>query len=206
MRSTSTKRPWSSTRRRSRTPAPTCWPHRATRSVFDGSNSFDRDGTIASYRWDFSDRDEPATDRVVTRTYAAPGVYSARLTVTDDSGAINGVDQDELAIRINHAPVANAGHDQFTSSNVVAFDGSASADADGDALVYSWDFGDGSAPVGGVRATHTYADGGTYPVVLDGRRRHRARQRQGLGRHHRQDRPPAGRRCRRQSRGLRAAT
>lgn len=134
--------------------------------VFDAANSFDRDGSIAGYRWDFSDRDEPAAERAVTRTYAEPGIYSARLTVTDGSGAINGVAQDELAIRINHMPVANAGHDMFTANNVVAFDGSASADADGDALVYSWDFGDGTPPAGGVRASHVYADGGTYPVVL----------------------------------------
>ena len=134
--------------------------------VLDASNSFDRDGAIATYRWDFSDRDEPATDRVVTRSYAAPGVYSARLTVTDDSGAINGVAQDEVAIRINHAPVANAGRDVFTSSNTLSFDGSAAADADGDALIYSWDFGDGTPPAGGARVTHTYVDGGTYPVVL----------------------------------------
>ena len=83
----------------------------------------------------------------------------------------------------------------------------ASADADGDALVYSWDFGDGSPPAGGVRATHTYAEGGTYPVVLtvdDGT---------GLAQRHRRsaaitvkiDRPPVADR-RRQPRGLRAAT
>ena len=42
----------------------------------------------------------------MVRAYAAPGVYTAQLTVTDDSGAINAVDQDEVEIRINHAPVA----------------------------------------------------------------------------------------------------
>ena len=134
--------------------------------VLDAGNSFDRDGSIASHRWEFSDGAGAATGRTVTRTYPQPGVYGARLTVTDDSGAINAVDQDEVAIRVNHAPVANAGRDVFTSSNVVSFDGSASADADGDALVYRWDFGDGSPPAGGVKVTHTYAEGGTYPVVL----------------------------------------
>ena len=102
----------------------------------------------------------------MTRTYAEPGVYRARLLVADDSGAINGLDQDELTIRINHQPVADAGSDQFTSDNTIDFDAGASADADGEALVYRWDFGDGSPPAGGVRSTHTYANGGTYPVVL----------------------------------------
>lgn len=134
---------------------------------FDALNSSDPDGSIASFRWDFSDIPEPAVGREVTRTYEAPGIYSARLTVTDSSGTVNGVAQDQVTVRVNHAPVANAGADVFTAASTVAFDGAASADADGDALVYSWDFGDGSPPAGGVRAVHTYpAGGGTYPVVL----------------------------------------
>ncbi len=146
--------------------------------TLDGSSSFDEDGKITSWRWDFSDRSDPVEGRTVTRTYAAPGVYAARLTVTDDSGAINGVAQDEVAIRINHQPVANAGKDITSSSTDISFDASASADADGDALVYSWDFGDGSPPGAGVRTTHSYAEGGSYPVVLtvdDGTGLHNAR-------------------------------
>ncbi|HET6518424.1 MAG TPA: PKD domain-containing protein, partial [Geminicoccaceae bacterium] len=123
-------------------------------------------GRIADYRWDFSDREGFTPGREVGRTYDAPGVYTARLTVTDDSGAINATARDEVVIRINHAPVASAGSDVFTSSNTVTFDASRSADADGDPLTYRWDFGDGTPPAGGVRVTHTYADGGTYPVIL----------------------------------------
>ncbi|MEK0086023.1 PKD domain-containing protein [Benzoatithermus flavus] len=134
--------------------------------TLDAGNSFDPDGRIASHRWDFSDLPEPAAGRTVKRTYQAPGVYGARLTVTDDSGASNGVAQDEVAIRINHTPVAQAGEDVLAAGSTIAFDGSTSTDADGDPLVHSWDFGDGSPPASGVRVTHTYADGGTYPVVL----------------------------------------
>ena len=102
----------------------------------------------------------------MVRAYAAPGVYTAQLTVTDDSGAINPVDQDELEIRINHAPVAEAGPDIVTGESTITFDGSGSADADGDPLTYVWDFGDGSAAQSGTRVSHTYAEGGIYPVVL----------------------------------------
>ena len=77
--------------------------------TFDAGNSFDPDGEIATWRWDFSDQGEPTFSRQVVRAYAAPGVYTAQLTVTDDSGAINAVDRDEVEIRINHAPVASAG-------------------------------------------------------------------------------------------------
>jgi rhamnogalacturonyl hydrolase YesR len=56
----------------------------------------------------------------------------------------------------------------FTSSatNLVAsFDGSTSKDPDGTVTGYAWNFGD-STTGSGVKPTHTYAAGGTYPVSL----------------------------------------
>lgn len=47
----------------------------------------------------------------------------------------------------------------------VDFDGSKSNDVNGDALTYSWDFGDGTTG-SGANASHTYADEGTYTVTL----------------------------------------
>ncbi len=132
----------------------------------DGGNSFDLDGTISAWRWDFSDDEAIESEREIVRAYREPGIYTARLTVTDDSGAINATDQDEVVIRINHAPVAAAGPDRNVGDTTLTFDASQSADADGDALTYRWDFGDGTPPAGGVQVTHTYATGGAYPVVL----------------------------------------
>ena len=155
------------------------------------------------HRWDFSDQPEPTVGQQVVRAYTAPGVYTAQLTVTDDSGAINAVDQDELEIRINHAPVAEAGPDIVTGQSTITFDGSGSADADGDPLTYRWDFGDGSPAAAGARVAHTYAEGGIYPVVLtvdDGTGLSNASDRASLDADHQ---PAAGRRCRRQPGGLR---
>jgi PKD repeat protein len=134
--------------------------------AFDAANAFDPDGGALTYRWDFSDQAEPSFGPQVVRAYTAPGVYNAQLTVTDDSGAINAVDRDEVEIRINHQPVASAGADITTWQTNISFDGSASADADGDALTYVWDFGDGTPPGAGAVVTHTYAEGGSYPVTL----------------------------------------
>ena len=53
---------------------------------FNGSSSFDTDGTIASYAWTFGDG-ATATGATAARTYAAAGTYTARLTVTDNQGA-----------------------------------------------------------------------------------------------------------------------
>ena len=66
----------------------------------------------------------------------------------------------------NIRPVANAGGPYSgDEDSVITFDGSKSDDDDGDALTYSWDFGDGSTG-SGVSPTHTYTAGGTYTVTL----------------------------------------
>ncbi len=132
----------------------------------NGCNSSDPDGTGPAFRWDFSDVEAKAAGCETVRHYDRPGTYTARLTVTDRSGALNGIAQDTVAIRINAPPVASAGPDILSGGTVIGFDGSASADADGDPLTFRWDFGDGSPAGGGVRVTHTYAEGGSYPVSL----------------------------------------
>jgi hypothetical protein len=48
----------------------------------------------------------------------------------------------------------------------VRFDASASSDPDGSVRSYTWNFGDGSRPGGGVSPTHSYRKAGTYEVTL----------------------------------------
>ncbi|MBN1861529.1 MAG: PKD domain-containing protein [Candidatus Thermoplasmatota archaeon] len=50
---------------------------------FDGSGSFDHEGIIVSYEWDFGDG-ATATGVTATHTYAAAGIYQVTLTVTDN--------------------------------------------------------------------------------------------------------------------------
>jgi PKD repeat protein len=54
---------------------------------FDGWTSSDPDGTIASHSWSFGDG-ATASGGTATHTYAAPGTYSATLTVMDNAGAV----------------------------------------------------------------------------------------------------------------------
>jgi VCBS repeat-containing protein len=54
--------------------------------TFDGSGSFDVDGTIVAYDWDFGDGGT-GTGVSPSHTYAAAGTYTVTVTVTDDDGA-----------------------------------------------------------------------------------------------------------------------
>jgi PKD repeat protein len=53
--------------------------------TFDGSGSSDPDGTIISYDWDFGDGGT-GTGVAPTHSYAASGLYTVALTVTDEAG------------------------------------------------------------------------------------------------------------------------
>jgi cyanophycinase len=65
--------------------------------TFDGSGSYDPDGTITSYEWDFGDNNT-AAGMIVTHTYAGTGTYTATLTVTDNGGL---TDDDTAIITVN---------------------------------------------------------------------------------------------------------
>jgi hypothetical protein len=53
---------------------------------FSGAQSFDPDGTIASYAWDFGDGTS-GVGRETSHVYVTPGNYTATLTVVDQEGA-----------------------------------------------------------------------------------------------------------------------
>ncbi|WP_165390189.1 PKD domain-containing protein [Thalassococcus sp. S3] len=134
--------------------------------LFDAGHSFDPDGELSSYRWEFDDLGAPLDSAAVERAYETPGVWSAQLVVTDDSGVLNATATDTKTIRVNHPPVAEAGAPIETEVLFVTLDASGSSDADGDALIYRWDFGDGSPPAFGEVVDHAYPRSGVFPVTL----------------------------------------
>ena len=60
---------------------------------FDASDSYDPDGSIDSYAWNFGDGGI-ASGVMTSRAYAAEGIYTVVLTVTDNDGATGADDQD----------------------------------------------------------------------------------------------------------------
>jgi|Deesub1362A_J573_1020465.scaffolds.fasta_scaffold06767_4 hypothetical protein len=79
------------------TPSTTSTPPKALASVtptiiyegesvsFSAAGSFDPDGSIVTYAWDFGDG-STATQTTVTHTYSASGNYTVMLTVKDNDG------------------------------------------------------------------------------------------------------------------------
>lgn len=59
----------------------------------DANGSSDPDGTIASYSWNFGFGLPTVQGATAQYTYATPGTYRVRLTVTDDDGAFTRLDQ-----------------------------------------------------------------------------------------------------------------
>ncbi len=68
---------------------------------FDGSGSFDSDGTIVNYAWDFGDGNT-GSGITVTHAYSQAGNYKVTLTVTDDGGLTASATYD---VQIEMAPV-----------------------------------------------------------------------------------------------------
>lgn len=76
-------------------------PHAASAPAtidFDGSASFDPDGEIVEYQWDFGDGSREFL-QTVRHVYSSSGTFRAKLTVTDDKG-VTGTAEKLIAIGI----------------------------------------------------------------------------------------------------------
>jgi len=116
--------------------------------LFDGSESFDHEGTIVSYVWDFGDG-STATGVTTTHTYDASGIYLTTLTVTDNA---SNTDTETVWVFINaenHPPRTPWLLGRRNGENDTAYRYTFWAtDPDGDDLYYYLNWGD------------TYWDGG----------------------------------------------
>jgi chitodextrinase len=58
-------------------------------AAFDGTNSFDPDGKVVGWTWDFGDG-QRADGANVEHTFLSQGVYTVHLTVVDQMGVRSG--------------------------------------------------------------------------------------------------------------------
>ena len=127
--------------------------------VLDGSAST---GTITSYAWDENGVAKGSTATLILSGLSS-GTHTFRLTVTDSSGDTA---TDTVTIRVNAAPIANAGPDQnITLGDSVTLNGSGSTDDFG-IVSYAWSESSIPINVSGVSPAVLISNAGTYTVTL----------------------------------------
>jgi hypothetical protein len=114
--------------------------------ILDGSASHDVDKNALTYQWALTTKPAGSAAALANSTTAMPnfvadvaGQYVGQLIVND--GTVSSA-PDTVTIMAgvgNTAPVANAGPDQIVAiGTTVMLDGTASRDADGNALIWKW--------------------------------------------------------------------
>jgi PKD repeat protein len=128
------------------------------------STSTDVDGTIVTYDWDFGDGPH-GSGATTSHVYPTGGTYPVTLTVTDNDGDVTSTTGG--SVTVTDPPPNNPPTAAFGSSVALrqASFTSTSTDSDGSIVSSSWDFGDLTSG-SGTAPQHTYANPGTYIVVL----------------------------------------
>ncbi|UCG68775.1 MAG: PKD domain-containing protein, partial [Thermoplasmata archaeon] len=110
--------------------------------TFDGSGSYDDDGTVSSYEWDFDDGDT-SSDQITEHQFAEDGEYNVTLTVLDEDGA-NHTDWIIITITNRNPDILNVTTTpEFPKINEPV-DFKVIASDDGQIVKYEWNFGDGT--------------------------------------------------------------
>jgi PKD repeat protein len=141
--------------------------------IFYAYYSYDPDGYITGYRWDFDNDglfDTNWSEHVfVTHKYLEPGNYTVKLQVMDDAGA-TATDLHNITIIPLEPPLelpiaeANGPYEDYTNE-IINFSSNGSYDPDGVIVNYTWDFGDNVTSYL-ENPTHAYKKPGAYLVIL----------------------------------------
>jgi PKD repeat protein len=141
--------------------------------IFSANYSFDPDGIITHYRWDFDNNGlfdiDWIEDVLVTHSYNKAGNYTVKLQVRDQIGAISS-DTYIILIKQLEPPLqlpvarANGPYTSFINKNIT-FNSTGSYDPDGLIINYTWNFGDNNISFL-ENPIHSYTKPGNYIVYL----------------------------------------
>jgi PKD repeat protein len=141
--------------------------------IFHAHNSYDPDGNITGYKWDFNNDGSFDTDwledEIIDCNYSIPGKYTIVLEVKDDFDAI-GATMHNITIIDLEAPLKlplpkiNGPYSAEIYENIT-FSSNGSCDPDGIIVNYTWYFGDGNVSYL-ENPIYAYQEPGNYTVVL----------------------------------------
>jgi len=146
------------------------YPNSNEMVTFNASESYDPDGYIVGYSWDFGDGTPIVieSDPITNHTYTVFGDYNVTLTVTDNDGLTANA---TATIHVSQHPVAafSVSPPDPLEHEVVTFDASASTPDGGILISYEWDFGDGNITtvIDDPMIQHAYSTFGNYMVALN---------------------------------------
>ncbi len=152
--------------------------------VFYGGYSYDPDGTIVGYRWDFENDGLWDTDwqetAYVSHVYENAGNYTIKLQVQDNDSATAFASTDVTILALEpdqQLPIANIsfpfanvtvpaqGYYEAFVNETIQFSSNGSYDPDGVIVSYMWDFGDYNTSQE-ANPSHVYTKPGNYSVIL----------------------------------------
>ncbi|MFL2944488.1 MAG: PKD domain-containing protein [Candidatus Poseidoniales archaeon] len=130
---------------------------------FYGNESWDEDGNIVNYTWDFGDGEFAYTDNP-SHIFIENGSYDVVLTVRDNNGL---EDSFILNIFVNKRPIPVVQISKLIImlGEEITFDASDSYDVDGEVEFYQWNFDDGYTS-NMATIDHEYKNSGIYNVSL----------------------------------------
>lgn len=137
-----------------------------TQVNFFGNTSYDSDGNITKYAWNFGDGIIISQGKITeSHIYSKPGTYQASLTVTDNIGDSSTAN---LLINVsNRNPVARITYTTLTvkAPGSLTLNGDTSTDDDGTIASFSWSIS-GVAVASTPNATINFTTEGIYVVSL----------------------------------------
>jgi PKD repeat protein len=125
-------------------------------------------GDVINYSWNWGDGTAASTGATpAAHVYAAAGAYTITLTTTDGWGKAASTTRNLTLSEPtgNKAPVPTFTA-SCTSFTVCQMNSAGTVDPEGDAIKYSWSWGDNTAPTTTASPAHTYDKPGTYSIVL----------------------------------------
>ena len=128
----------------------------------DGSGKLIPAGAIATVTFEIkADAPGGSTSDLILEEITFIDPAGAEITLEVSNGELMVPEKENIP------PVANPGVAEIAAlgGEEIQFDGSASADPDGEIVAFNWDFGDGESAEGD-KVSHTYAEAGEYTVTL----------------------------------------